>query len=323
MNFMASPVMVYNKNGDVYKKYSVKDFVGLDEVPKDCMIDTLDLCGSDLTTLPRNIRVLNSVDLSHTKKLKEIPGDIQVGGSLNLLGSGVSSFPTGLAIGGDLYLGNSAITHLPDVTVRSALYLVDSQVLSIGPNVNAHKLVISSTDFLTNAMTCYELVVSSNKSDLDFSAIQASRTLFRTKDVKYHVRNLQTKFLIVNGVYTDFKLSQSKIEDLRIQCGNIVLDRDVCCETLTLGNLSSTGTDQEQPITHLDLNGAQIENLTIGNFNDVLVPIDRLVVSNLVVNRRRDTLLPENCLVYGNATLHKNTVVPTSFCCLGEVNVRG
>lgn len=315
---MATTVTVYDSSGDIFKKFSPMDFASLDELPKGCTVETLDLCGSDVQRLPRNLSVLNSIDLSHTKSLKEIPDDIRVGGSLNLMRSAVESLPSGLVIGSDLYLGDSKIDHLPDITVKGTLYLINSSLKSISPNVNAYKVALPSDDFLTHPLYCYEAMVNTHEPDLDLSNLKASCVVFTSKGVKYQIRNLITKLLSINGIYTDIEITQSRLDELRLTCGNVVLSPDVDCARLVLGGLTSTAN----PSTQLDLNGAQVTSLVIDNFIGDLVPIDRLSVSSLVVNRRLNTVLPDIGVVYENAVVRKNTVIPDSFCCLGEIKVQ-
>ncbi|OKP27580.1 hypothetical protein BSQ40_14620 [Serratia fonticola] len=82
-----------------------------------------------ITVLPDGLNVGGSLDLEGTG-ITVLPDGLNVGGSLDLEGTGITVLPDGLNVGGSLYLRGTGITVLPDgLNVGGSFYL-DPQHIS-------------------------------------------------------------------------------------------------------------------------------------------------------------------------------------------------
>ena len=91
---------------------------------------SLDLRGTNITSLPDNLTVGGSLDLSGTN-ITSLPDNLTVGGSLDLRGTNITSLPDNLTVGGWLDLSGTNITSLPDnLTVGGSLYLSGTNIKS-------------------------------------------------------------------------------------------------------------------------------------------------------------------------------------------------
>ena len=73
----------------------------------------LPLSDSNITKLPDNLYVGNSLDLTRCKELTKLPDNLYVGYHLYLTASNITELPNNLYVGGNLFLNNSNITELP------------------------------------------------------------------------------------------------------------------------------------------------------------------------------------------------------------------
>ena len=72
----------------------------------------LDLCNAKkIKSLPDNLKVGGTLDLYNTK-LKSLPNNLKVGGSLGLFNTNIKSLPDNLQVGGNLYLGNTLLSWM-------------------------------------------------------------------------------------------------------------------------------------------------------------------------------------------------------------------
>ena len=108
----------------------------LEEFEKDYTIEgdnltvggSLDLSGTQITSLPDNLTVGGSLDLSGTQ-ITSLPDNLTVGGSLDLRDTQITSLPDNLTVGGWLYLSGTQITSLPDnLTVGDSLDPGDTEI---------------------------------------------------------------------------------------------------------------------------------------------------------------------------------------------------
>ena len=72
----------------------------------------LKLSGTNITSLPPNLKVKGSIDLWGTK-ITSLPPGLEVGGSLYLGGSKITSLPADLKVGRSIILGSTQISSLP------------------------------------------------------------------------------------------------------------------------------------------------------------------------------------------------------------------
>ena len=90
----------------------------------------LNLCGTQITSLPDNLAVSGYLDLCGTQ-IASLPENLTVGGSLYLGGTQVTSLPDNLTVGGSLYLCDTPITSLPEnFTVGGGVYFTTGQIKS-------------------------------------------------------------------------------------------------------------------------------------------------------------------------------------------------
>lgn len=118
------------------------DLVGTDveALPDNLLVKDLVLAGSQIRELPNDLVVEGDCYLCHTTKLKslpkdlkvkgsliandsnleEIPENLEIGGYLDLRYTPIKELPSGLKVGKFLDIRNSRIQHLPeDLIVRS------------------------------------------------------------------------------------------------------------------------------------------------------------------------------------------------------------
>ena len=96
---------------------------------------SLDLRGTQITSLPDNLTVGGWLDLSGTQ-ITSLPDNLTVGGWLDLRGTQITSLPDNLTVGGSLDLSGTQITSLPDnLTVGGWLNLSGTQITSLPDNL--------------------------------------------------------------------------------------------------------------------------------------------------------------------------------------------
>ena len=101
-----------------------------------------------------DLQVGGYLDLSGTG-ITSLPEDLQVGGYLDLSGTAITSLPKGLCVGGSLYLRNTAITSLPeDLQVGGSLYLSGTAITSLPKGL----CVGDYLDLRNTAITSYPVV---------------------------------------------------------------------------------------------------------------------------------------------------------------------
>ena len=95
---------------------------------------SLDLRGTQITSLPDNLTVGGGLNLEGTR-VTSLPDNLTVGGSLDLCGTRITSLPDNLTVGGYLNLCGTRVTSLPDnLTVGGGLNLEGTRVTD-----SAHK----------------------------------------------------------------------------------------------------------------------------------------------------------------------------------------
>ena len=77
---------------------------------------SLNLRGTDITSLPDNLTVGGYLDLERTN-ITNLPDDLTVGGGLDLEGTNITSLPNDLTVGGGLYLEGTNITNTSMVSI--------------------------------------------------------------------------------------------------------------------------------------------------------------------------------------------------------------
>jgi hypothetical protein len=91
----------------------------------------LDLRGTSITSLPRDLKVDGGLFLQYTP-ITSLPQGLKVGGTLNLTGTPITSLPQGLKVGDGLYLSGTPITSLPqDLEVGGSLLLRYTRITSL------------------------------------------------------------------------------------------------------------------------------------------------------------------------------------------------
>ena len=109
----------FERGGDPYRKLGVgkitlieKWFSDLGISPDKYTIDkdfninvegSLDLEGTDITSLPNDLSVGGSLDLWKTK-ITSLPNNLSIGGSLNLSRTKITSLPDNLSVGRNIWL---------------------------------------------------------------------------------------------------------------------------------------------------------------------------------------------------------------------------
>ena len=77
-----------------------------------------------------------NLDLCNRTDITELPDNLAVGGNLYLRNSAITILPDNLTVGGSLYLCNTAITSLPDnLTVGGCLDLYNTKITSLPDNL--------------------------------------------------------------------------------------------------------------------------------------------------------------------------------------------
>ena len=88
----------------------------------------LDLRGTRITSLPKGLTVGGSLDISGTP-ITSLPQGLTLAGSLDISGTQITSLPQGLTVGGFLYLIGTPITSLPEgLTLGAGLYISGTQI---------------------------------------------------------------------------------------------------------------------------------------------------------------------------------------------------
>ena len=105
----------------------------------------LDLCGTQITSLPENLTVGGLLDLCGTQ-ITSLPDNLTVGGGLYLNNTLIASLPDNLTVGGSLYLCDTPITSLPEnFTVGGSLYLNGTPIASLPENLTVGGKVYFTT----------------------------------------------------------------------------------------------------------------------------------------------------------------------------------
>lgn len=112
----------------------------------------LDLNGSEIRELPKDFNVvMGNLNLANTKRLKQLPENLEVHGFINLRDSNIESIPSSLISHGNLILDNTSKLHtLPDcLTVGGGLSLKGSRIKTLPMNLFIGGVVdISNTEYL-------------------------------------------------------------------------------------------------------------------------------------------------------------------------------
>ena len=100
-------------DGSQYAYHGDLDLSGtnITKLPKDLFVDGnlyLDGC-QYLTELPNELYVEHSLGLRYCKQLTELPDDLHVGGSLDLVGTNIEKLPNNLYVGVNLYINNTPL----------------------------------------------------------------------------------------------------------------------------------------------------------------------------------------------------------------------
>jgi hypothetical protein len=103
---------------------------------------SLDIWGTNITSLPDNLTVGESLDLGGTP-ITSLPDNLTVGGSLGLRDTPITSLPDNLTVGRSLFLEGTPITSLPDNLVIGGGVYCDSTITN--PN---HYTELQHGDYL-------------------------------------------------------------------------------------------------------------------------------------------------------------------------------
>ena len=117
-------------DGSQYAYHGDLDLSGtnITKLPKDLFVDGnlyLDGC-QYLTELPNELYVEHSLGLRYCKQLTELPDDLFVGGSLYLNDSSITELPNNLYVGVNLYINNTPLTKkYTDEEIREMIDFID------------------------------------------------------------------------------------------------------------------------------------------------------------------------------------------------------
>ena len=110
--------------------------IGIAKLPDNLHVDGgLNLANTAITSLPDNLHVGGYLDLRGTR-ITKLPDNLHVGFRLDLQGTGITSIPGNLHVGGNLHLGGTAISGLPDnLCVGGDLDLQGTGITSLPDNL--------------------------------------------------------------------------------------------------------------------------------------------------------------------------------------------
>jgi hypothetical protein len=90
---------------------------------------------TNITSLPDNLEVHGTLNLSNNTKLTSLPDNLQVWGDLGLSDTNITSLPDNLQVRGDLVLSDTNITSLPDnLKIGGSMYLRGTTKLTSLPD---------------------------------------------------------------------------------------------------------------------------------------------------------------------------------------------
>ncbi|WP_074013700.1 hypothetical protein [Candidatus Sodalis sp. SoCistrobi] len=93
--------------------------------------ENLDLCDTDITSLPDNLIACGWLDLSGTS-ITRLPNNLSISGGLNLRYTDITRLPNNLSVGGNLDICYTGISSLPDnLKVGGHLHLHPEEITNI------------------------------------------------------------------------------------------------------------------------------------------------------------------------------------------------
>lgn len=156
--------------------YTVDDLNHLERFPDGATFSHLDLRGSLISGLPRNLHVTGNLDLSYTPRLTTISEGTRVEGNLVLEGSKLEELPDHLTVG--TLILNNLITKLPNDLTAGYLDLTKSNVTQIGTKIKVTHLAMTDMP-LTNRIECECVSVKVSPSlNLDCTNLNAKYLQF-------------------------------------------------------------------------------------------------------------------------------------------------
>ena len=101
-------------------------------LPEELKVDgSINLAGTPITTLPEELKVAGNLDLSRTQ-ITTLPKGLTVAGNLDISRTQITTLPQGLTVGGYIDLRETPITSLPEgLTVAGDLVLYRTQITSL------------------------------------------------------------------------------------------------------------------------------------------------------------------------------------------------
>lgn len=337
-------------------QYSADDINQMDDMPAGTEFKSFTVIGDLISRLPRNLHIQGDLSLTNTTNLKEIPERTVVDGAIWLRNSQVELLPSGLVVGTLTFSKDSLITNLPDDLSVGTLDLRDSNVASIGNNIECSYLFLNDPRMLTNVIISDRVTIEWRGGPLDLSNIRANSIVIdlmnANDDVKQtnSLSNVKAEVLTirlsnyteaVTWTITDANIDHLFVHDTQGQAPSslhLVCGTNFSCSTLDI--------DGANPVTQpVELYGVLVPvHRTDADLNPQLnieidgALIDRIVVHSDVVERTRLTgyalcndlrvaaltlpssLLPSSGLIYGNLILPIGYNPPPDFKCLGEVD---
>ena len=165
----------------------------------------LDLSGTQITSLPENLTVGGWLDLNGTQ-ITSLPENLTVGDSLDLRDTQITSLPENLTVGGWLYLNGTQITSLPEnLTVGGSLDLSGTQITSLPEN-----LTVGDWLYLNGTQITQKEIKKVKKLPADFYI--KYRNYIESKLVWQN-----GKYRVVDGIFCEVIKQHKNIIEVKIQ----------------------------------------------------------------------------------------------------------
>lgn len=118
----------------------------LDYILQNWPSTTLDLSGTSITKLPKNLKINGSLDVSDTC-ITQLPENLKVSGYLNASNTLITRLPKNLKLSGSLFLQNTPITTLPEnLKIKGSLDLQNTPITVLPENLEVDDFIYLSPD---------------------------------------------------------------------------------------------------------------------------------------------------------------------------------
>lgn len=320
-------------------QYSGELINQMDEMPDGVVFETFVVAGGLVHKLPRNLRVKGDLNLSKSTRIKEIPKGTVVGGAIWLEQSQVEVLPVGLQADSLSFSTDSLITHIPDDIRLRILNLQNSNIKSIGRNIECTYLYVADPNVLTNTIKCDRLTIEDSVDHIDLKNARMTTLNFDlaselTPDspskTLCNVKAKVVRLLCDYATTATWTLIDSKIDQLLIFLGeqslssdlNIVCGLNVECKVLEINGSPRYGSRliDDYHLT-VKIDGARIDRILVQKeavertrLTGYVLCHDLVVASPVLP----DALLSTS-LIYGNLTIPYGFAPPSGFNALGEI----